>query len=94
MDANVLKDLMKNVGNMDLPKGKPKMMSVEVESIDAKPIEEGEVQGDPWPMVQEKLGSLRSAFDELEALISESYYPGEKEAAPEMPGPGPEMKPY
>tara|TARA_R100000781_G_scaffold67386_1_gene42472 strand:+ start:342 stop:629 length:288 start_codon:yes stop_codon:yes gene_type:complete len=84
MDANILKDLMKNVGKMDLPKGKPKMMSVEVESIDAKPIEEGEMQGDPWPMVKEKLAAVKSQVDELESLISESYYPGEKkEAGPE-----------
>ena len=92
MDSEILKNLMKDVSKMPMKKGEPQMMSVEVESIDAKPIEEGEVQGDPWPMVQEKLGSLRSAFDELEALISESYYPGEKEEA--APSPGPEMKPY
>jgi hypothetical protein len=87
MDANVLKDLMKNVGKMDLPKGKPKMMSLEVEEIQAQPLEEGKDSADPWPLVKEKLAAVRSQVDELESLISESYYPGEKEEGPGNPGP-------
>jgi len=87
MDANVLKDLMKNVGKMDLPKGKPKMMSLEVEEIQALPLEEGKDSADPWPLVKEKLAAVRSQVDELESLISESYYPGEKEEGPGNPGP-------
>jgi len=87
MDANVLKDLMKNVGKMDLPKGKPKMMSLEIEEIQAQPLEEGKDSADPWPLVKEKLAAVRSQVDELESLISESYYPGEKEEGPGNPGP-------
>jgi hypothetical protein len=87
MDANVLKDLMKNVGKMDLPKGKPKMMSLEVEEIQAQPLEEEKDSADPWPLVKEKLAAVRSQVDELESLISESYYPGEKEEGPGNPGP-------
>tara|TARA_Y100001951_G_scaffold84628_1_gene74116 strand:- start:202 stop:504 length:303 start_codon:yes stop_codon:yes gene_type:complete len=100
MDANVLQDLIKNVGKMDLPKGKPKAVSLEVESIDAQPLEEGGETADPWPMVQEKLAAVKSQVDELESLLSESYYPGEKEELPAGPGPGlgpvpgPEMRPY
>ena len=78
---------MKNVGKMDLPKGKPKMMSLEIEEIQAQPLEEGKDSADPWPLVKEKLAAVRSQVDELESLISESYYPGEKEEGPGNPGP-------
>ena len=87
MDSNVLKDLIKNVGKMKLPKGKPKAVSVEVESLDAQPMPEGEQSSDPWPMVKEKLAAVKSQVDELESLISESYYPGEKEEPQGNPGP-------
>ena len=78
MDSEILKNLMKDVSKMPMKKGEPQMMSVEVESIDAKPMKE-EMQGDPWPMVKEKLAADKSQMQELEELISESYYPGEKE---------------
>ena len=100
MDADVLQDLIKNVDRMDLPKGKPKAVSLEVESVDAQPVEEGEMTADSWPIVQEKLGELRNGFDELVDIITTNYYPGEKVEAPAGPGPGlgpspgPEMRPY
>ena len=85
MDSEILKNLMKDVSKMPMKKGEPQMMSVEVESIDAKPMKE-EMQGDPWPIVKEKLAAVKSQMQELEELISESYYPGEKE---EKGNPGP-----
>ena len=48
MDSEILKNLMKDVSKMPMKKGDPQMMSVEVESIDAKPMKEE--KGNPSPM--------------------------------------------
>jgi hypothetical protein len=86
MEAAILKDLMKNVGKMDLPKGEPQAIGIEVQEVEAIPLEDGKDQADPWPIVKEKLAAVKSQVDELEALISQSYYPGE-EKGEGNPGP-------
>tara|TARA_R110002167_G_scaffold221352_1_gene426073 strand:- start:3410 stop:3679 length:270 start_codon:yes stop_codon:yes gene_type:complete len=82
MEAAILKDLMTDIGKVGLPQGDPNAVGIKVQEVEAIPLEEGEQQADPWPMVHEKLEAIKSQFDELASIISKSYYPEEKRPSP------------